>query len=572
MRFADRPWAWQIDVLWVLFFGLLSSAWCVTAAREVGTTYDEPFHIEHGLDFWRTGSFELMLNKGLMPLPVAVCTLPVRVYELARGTPIDLATEFDLALPIARSGTLVFWWLLLIYGYIAGRGIGGAWGGRLAVALLACEPTLLANAALATTDIAVSALLLVFAVHYRASQGGLWRTRVGLCGLFFGIALLAKASTLAFGGLIMLTLEAARVWELQPAGSSGLARIRASIAALFSRRFIADTAQICAIGLVLTFVVCGSDRHTEPSFIAWAQTLPDGVFGRSMVWLSENLAIFSNAGVAIVRQVKHNAQGHGCYLLGVSAERALWYFFPVALAIKLTLPLLILPIVLAVLSPASLRSRMFALVVVFLAFSLTCRVQIGVRLVMPLIAFLAVGIGAGLGVALARSAPGWRRQWVGAFSTIAIGWMMIESASVWPNGVCYVNEAWGGTANAYKCVGGSDNDWGQGLPGLGQWSEANGRPVSVLYYGTDPLIGTEQFPLIPFEKLSTVDETSLRAALGSRDLAVSMCLLYGSPMTPGPFKDIVDFIRTRQPAARTQFFFIYRFEPTNAQAQNRPRS
>ena len=71
--------------------------------------------------------------------------------------------------------------------------------------------------------------------------------------------------------------------------------------------------------LVLTFVVCGSDRHTEPSFIAWAKTFPDGVLGRTLVWLSEHLAVFSNAGVALVRQIKHNMQGHGSYLLGMTA-------------------------------------------------------------------------------------------------------------------------------------------------------------------------------------------------------------------------------------------------------------
>jgi hypothetical protein len=571
MRLEDRPWAWQIDVLWVLFFGLLSSAWCVSAGREIGATYDEPFHLTHGLDFWRHGSFELMLNKGLMPLPVAVCTLPVRIYEIYRGTPIDLATEFHLALPIARAGTLFFWWLLLVYGYIAGRRIGGSWGGRLAVALLACEPTLLANAALATTDLAIAACLLVFAVHYRANQDGPWLRRVGLCGLLFGIALLTKVSTLPFGGLIMLTLEAARVWERQP-GVGFLARIRTCGAALFARRFVVDTAQIGAIGLVLTIVVCGSGWHTEPSFVAWAKTLGDGVLGRSMVWLSENLAIFGNAGVAIVRQIKHNAQGHGWYLLGMSDERAVWYFFPVSLAIKLSLPLLLLPIVLAVLSPASFKSRMFAMTAVLLVFSLTCRVQIGVRLLMPLIAFLVIGIGAGLGDALARSSPGWRRRGIGAFSAFAIGWMAVESAAVWPNGLCYVNEAWGGTANAYKCVGGSDNDWGQGLPELGRWSTAHDRPVSILYYGADPLASTERFPLIPFDKLSSIDETSLRAVLGPRDLAVSVCLLYGAPMVvPGPYKDLVDFMRSRPPVARTQTFFLFRFEPTGAQAQNGSR-
>ena len=561
-----RPafWSWRFDIVWVLAFGLLSSAWCLTAAREIGPTFDEPFHIEHGLDFWRTGSFELMLNKGLMPLPVAVCTLPVRLYELCRGSAIDLATEFDLALVLARPGTLVFWWLLLIYGYIAGRGIGGVWGGRLAVALLACEPTLLAHAALATTDLAIAACLLVFAVHFRANRDADWRWRVGVCGLLYGVALLAKASTLVFGVLVMLTLEAALAWERQPADGGWIPRTRACVSGLLRRRFIADVTQIVAIGLVLTFVVCGSDRHTEPSFIAWAKTFPDGVLGRTLVWLSEHLAVFSNAGVAIVRQIKHNMQGHGTYLLGMTAPRSLWYFFPVALAIKLTLAMLALPIVLAVLSPRSLGSRVMALTVVFLAFSLNCRVQIGVRLVMPLIVFAAIALGAALGDALVRSGPGLRRRLIGGFATIAIGWMALASAEVWPNGLCYVNEAWGGSAHAYECVSGSDNDWGQGLPDLGRWCDSNGRRVSIFYFGCDPAAGTERFPKLPMESLPAVDDPTLRAALGSRDLAVSVTLLYGSNVLTGRAQELLDFVRTRTPVARTQFFVIYRFGPSDS--------
>ena len=557
MRPANR---W-IDVLWVLAFGLVSSAWILTAAGQLGPTFDEPFYLQGGMHFWRTGSFEPLLNKGTMPLPVAVCTMPVRIYEAWRGSPIDLDADFDLALAMARPATLVFWWLLLLYGYIAGREISGTWGGRLAVALLACEPTLLAHAALATTDLAVAACLLMFAVHFRGNRDAGWRTRVGLCGILYGIALLAKASTLVFGVLVMATLEAAIAWERAAADRNARSRIGAALAALRSRRFVVDMMQIVAIGLALTVVACGSDRHTEPSFVAWARSLPDGVLGRSLVWLSENLAIFSNAGVAILRQVRHNMQGHGCYLLGVTSPHSLWYFFPVALTIKLTLPMLMLPIVLAVLSPGSLRSRVMALTIVFLVFSLNCRVQIGVRLVMPLIVFAVVGLGAALGDALARPGPIWRRKLIAGVAAVSIGWMAIASAGVWPNGLCYVNEAWGGTAHAYKCVSGSDNDWGQGLPDLDRWCDANGRSVSLIYFGSDRRAGSDRFPMLQIDEIPAFDAESMRAVLGQRDLAVCMTLLYGPPMVHGRPKELLDFICSREPIARTQCFAIYRFGP-----------
>jgi hypothetical protein len=569
MRPANRS-GW-IDILWVLAFGLASSTWILTAAGQFGATFDEPFYLQGGMHFWRTGSFEPLLNKGTMPLPIAVCTLPVRLFEAWRGTPIDLGAEFDLALALARSGTLVFWWLLLVYGYVAGREISGTWGGRLAVGLLACEPTLLAHAGLATTDIAVAACLLMFAVHFRGNRDAGWWRRVGFCGFLYGVALLAKASTLVFGVLVMATLEAVLAWERHASESRMRLRIGATLAALSRRGFVVDMMQIGAIGLVLTFAFCGSDRHTEPSFIAWARSLPDGVVGRSLVWLSEHLALFSNAGVAIVRQIKHNMQGHGSYLLGVTSPRSLWYFFPVDLAIKMTLPMLTLPVVLAALSPASLRSRALALTVVLLAFSITCRVQIGVRLQTPLIVFAIVGLGAALADAMTRPGPIWRRKAIAGVAAASIGWMALEAAGVWPNGLCYVNEAWGGSADAYECVSGSDNDWGQGVRDLSRWCDANGRRVSLIYFGSDPAAYVEPFGTLHRDSLAAVDEASLSAALGPRDLAVSVNLLYGPPIATGPNQGLLDFVRTREPIARTQFFCIYRFGPGDAQTKVGPK-
>jgi hypothetical protein len=559
--------AWLIDVAWLAAFALLSSAWCLTAAGQIGPTFDEPFYLEGGLHFWRTGSFGMLLNKGAMPLPMAVCTAPLRVYELWRGTPIDLASEFDLALSLARPATLLFWWMLLVYGYVAGRRVGGPWGGRLAVALLACEPTLLAHASLATTDVAITACLLAFAVHFHANRDAGWFRRVGSCALLYGLALFAKASALAFGVLVMVTLDLPRLWTAVTSEQSIRPRVLACL------RCVLDAAQIVWLGLVVACILCGSDWQAEPSFVAWAKMLPDDAFGQSMRWLSEHLTVFSNAGVAIVRQIKHNMQGHGAYLLGATSPRALWYFFPVALTIKFALPLLLLPLALLGLSPGSLRNRLVALAVVLLVFSLNCRVQIGVRLVMPLMALVAVGIGAALGDALARLEPdSWRKRLLSGASALGVVWMAGAPAAVWPHGLCYVNELWGGPSHGYECVSGSDYDWGQGVRELDRWRAAKGRDVALLYYGTDPVARSGRFALLHPDQLPPPDD--LDQAFAGRDLAVSVSLLYGPRLKadkyrPDRLNPLLDELRTREPSERTRFFVIYRFGNAQARAQGR---
>src|SRR5439155_95282 len=158
------------------------------------------------------------------------------------------------------------------------------------------------------------------------------------------------------------------------------------------------------LGMIAVLLYCGSDWQAQSSFVAWAHALPDGRLARSMTWLAEHLCIFSNGAEGIIRQVKHNIRGHGAYLLGDAQPRAFWYYFPVALSIKLSLPLLFLPFVVAVVRPRALVNWASLAAATLLLFSLNCRVQIGVRLMLPLVALAIVGLAAAT-VQLCRTLP-----------------------------------------------------------------------------------------------------------------------------------------------------------------------
>src|SRR5690242_8640612 len=205
----ERPGrrAWVYDWLWFLAWGLASSVWCWTAARELGATFDEPIYIRRGLEGWRTGSHQGLLQLGTMPLPVDVDTLPLYLWERWHGIRLDPEHDLQRLLPWARSGTLLFWWLLLIYARLAGRQLAGAWGGRLAVALIASEPILLAHASLATTDLAVTACLLALVYHFRTGREAGWVRRKAVPACWFAASLLAKASSLVFGPICLFVVE-----------------------------------------------------------------------------------------------------------------------------------------------------------------------------------------------------------------------------------------------------------------------------------------------------------------------------------------------------------------------------
>jgi hypothetical protein len=511
---SDRPSRPWFDLLWLLACGVASSLWCLTASSQLSATFDEPTYLDVGLAHWRSGSYEPLLRLGTMPLPIDVTTLPIYLWERAHGVTLDVKADMSRMLPWARAGTLVFWWLLLIYGWKAGRQLGGPWGGRLAVTLLACEPSLLAHATLATTDIAISACLLAFVYHFRSGIDQAWRWRVGAPMFWLAAAILAKASGLVFGPICMIAIEIDRILRSDEREGNIVSRIWTGL----RRR---DLALITVGGIVLTFVYCGSDWHSQRSFVEWAGKLPAGVGHDSMLWLAEHLRIFPNAGSGIVRQVTHNVRGHGVYLLGREDARALWYYFPVLLTIKASAALLLGLAAMLLLRPGALRNWACLSAAALAAFSIGCRVQIGIRFMLPLIALAIVGIAAGVVTAWRSDAIVWRRRLLMATACLAVAWTGTSALRVWPDGLCYVNELWGGTSTGYLKVSESNYDWGQGLKELEQWHDHNPGPLAVWYFGTDPAAEEGSAEVVPLHLMKIDQPGDVRRAVGGRRLAVS---------------------------------------------------
>src|SRR5262249_17568014 len=157
--------------------------------------------------------------------------------------------------------------------------------------------------------------------------------------------------------------------------------------------------------------------------------------------------------------------------------------------IKLTIPFLLAPLALAAARVRELRSWTTAVAAALLVFSLTCRVQIGVRLILPCVALAGLGLAAAT-VHTVRATPHLRRRPAWQLATSAgVVWMAAASVAVWPHGLSYVNELWGGWRNGYRHVSESNYDWGQGVPELARWQRRRGvADLHVWYFGTDPLV------------------------------------------------------------------------------------
>src|SRR5262249_33617835 len=158
-----------------------------------------------------------------------------------------------------------------------------------------------------------------------------WLRRVAIPGFWFGAALLTKASALVFGPLCLFVVELEFLFskearcgrQLLVAGRRFVPALKTTIYNLHSAICNRDAIPIGGLGLLLAFLYCGSDWQAQPSFVEWARRLPDGPCNHALVWLADHLRLFSNAGEGLVRQIKHNVRGHGTYLLGEVADRAI---------------------------------------------------------------------------------------------------------------------------------------------------------------------------------------------------------------------------------------------------------
>jgi hypothetical protein len=544
---SRKPRAESRKLLWLDWFillsvGLLSSAWCLTAARQLGPTFDEPFYIVEGLDYWRTGDRRDLLLGGVMPLSTHMQTLPLWIVERFTGREWVWARDVGEMLAITRAANLIFLWLFLFYAMRLGHAIGGPWTGWWSVMLLGFEPNFLAHTSLATTDMSLAACLLIFVYYFREGRTADWRRRVALPGVLLALPMLAKASAIVFAPLAMVLVEIER---LSRDGDKPSA---------FARSASADGIRIFSIGFALAMLYCWTGGYG--SFQTILANMPmDHPIRPIFAWFA-NLPLFPNGLYAIWNQITHNVEGHRTYLIGYDDAESLWFYLPVMMAIKLPLATLLL-VAASFAVPGWRWQWALGFGGVLVAIALMMRVDVGIRLLLPVVAFVVIVAVARLSkvpkvpeVSGVPSVPGvaWSRRLATGGLAFAVSWLAWSDLRIWPDAIRYTNELWGNTDRGYLYVSDSNYDWGQGLPELAQWQQERSAPVTVWYFGLDP-----RYPdLVRFDPAR--EDPATRVPKGGY-FAVGTTWVYGGySRAVRPF---VMHLRSQTPVARTRTFLIF---------------
>jgi hypothetical protein len=205
-------------------------------------------------------------------------------------------------------------------------------------------------------------------------------------------------------------------------------------------------------------------------------------------------------------QGAHASLGHAAFLCGQWGQTGWWYYFPVALALKLPVPLVVLTSAGAALWLARLRSFSFDRAVPWLAaavyfgLAMLGTINIGIRYLLPMMPLLAVGTAS----QIAALKP---KQRIMAWACVA--WLALVTLRAHPFYLEYFNELAGGSTKGYTKLVDSNLDWGQDVKRLKRFLEAqNIQHVSLSYFGPPRAI---EYYGIGANRVSAEEARALRA-------------------------------------------------------------
>ncbi|MGO9245716.1 MAG: tetratricopeptide repeat protein [Verrucomicrobiia bacterium] len=420
-------------------------------------------HVEAGVTRRWSGEFELADNR----FPVAHNSwyfwpdAPPVGQEFVFGG----ANDADKVLAAGRwmqvaltvlTGMAIFFW---------SRQLAGAKAGALGVALWALNPVALAYGHLVLTDMGET-LMFVLAVWCfstfldRPSTG-----RAVSCGLACGGALVMKFSAVLLAPILLVLL---------------------GLCAMLRRDWRGLGRHVCVMALAAGGVVL----VVYAPFWRPAPPLPTNVAAQIGVprWFQVLRPVLIPPdffkGLALV--AGHESTGNWSFLCGQWRATGWWYYFPVTMAVKTPLPLLLLTTVGLLMWLRGLRQGSFPQAIPWLAalmyllFAVAGSINIGVRHLLPMYALLAVGTASEFSL---------RSQRVQLCGWLCAAWLLLATGRAYPYFIEYFNEVAGGPSNGYQWLVDSNLDWGQDVKRLKHFlDEQTMTNIDLEYLGPERAI------------------------------------------------------------------------------------
>ena len=490
------PRKWLRIILPVLIFIWLAYA-LIDGAFENSVTVDELAHLPAGLVYWQTGDFSvyhhnppLLKLMAAAPLFAAGIKAPEHGYN---GNRWELGYLFQQSLGesyhrtflqarmVIASLTLL---LALLLFYVTHRTLGWE-AGVVALSLFSFNPLVLAHGALVTTDagfaLAFFATCVIGVYFFRRPT---WKMSLML-GIMLGVALLTKFTALLLLPILILTALmlqwlTSKLNESDKYGwfqlSSGQRWLRLMIS-LSIAIFVLDAGYLFeGVGQpISSYLLNHPLLHTISS--SAIGSLPSPLPAEYVMGFDDQF-VESRSGRLFV------------YLLGQLTSKGWWYYYPLALFLKL--PIMFHILLCALLVAIVMRKIPMSLFLIgnlavplfsLIMFIIFTNIDTGVRYLLFLMPFVCIAIAHMTKIKLKQ---GIQRALLPICLVLYAGSVMVYHS----NYIAYFSEICGGGSRGHLFLADSNLDWGQDLMRLRRYMQEKNIPaVAISHFGpVDPAV------------------------------------------------------------------------------------
>ena len=481
--FFYRPAGWGLCLTLLLAVGILR---IVSTYHVFNATLDESSHLACGIEWWEKGVYTIETKH--TPLArISIAFLPYLAGVREVGHPKDWTETYPILsadghywrnLTLARIGVLPFFVIVTLVTFFWTKRLYGAPTGLVAAGILTFLPTILAHSAVATTDMALTAMFCwtMYAFTLWLKEPNLKTAAV--FGIASGLALCAKFSTLVF-----------------------LPACGAAILALYwfaGQRNWRPLLRTMGVSVLCAFLLTWAVYRFSHASLDQVTTVPDHVAAKVFGKSSDLTNVVHKITAAVPAPMpeipdglrflrEQNRMGTPSYIFGQVRNGGFWYFFFASLALKTPLAVLLLAAFgTGIVVARFLRNRSdwegtapLACAVMIMLVTMPSRIDSGVRYVMPVYVFMSM-------LAAFAVTTLWNRQDHRTVSRavviVVLGWMAVSSALAHPDYLAYFNEFGGKDPSRLLVIG--DLDWGQDMTRLATYlREKQIHHISIVYDG-----------------------------------------------------------------------------------------
>jgi 4-amino-4-deoxy-L-arabinose transferase-like glycosyltransferase len=341
--------------------------------------------------------------------------------------------------------------------FVYARSLFGSGAALIAVALYSIEPTVLGHGRLVHNDLPSALTFLLFFFVLQIYLNARTTHNALLLGFASGVALITKFSMIVLLPVIACLTVAGFAFAPSLHESRKRLMLHAAIVA-------------CLVLLIVNAAYRFQGPPVASGDVQWVQARSPEAF--------ESWMTFFRVGSKVVptyylfgqyNVMLHNRDGHAASLLGQYSNQGWWYYFPVAFALKTSLPFLIVSVAaLAWALWTVLRRRdwrflwLIGPVAIYAALSMSSRINIGIRHFLPVYPFFFIAGGALLDRLLRVR---YAHHLMVALVALTFGWMSVEILRAYPDYIPYMNQLASGHPRWWY-LSDSNVEWGDDLRAL----------------------------------------------------------------------------------------------------------